>query len=562
MTGPRATEYFDRRIEDMKAERSSWIAHWRDLQAHFSPRRGRFLYTDRNKGNRRNTLANNTPVLAKRTLAAGMMSGMTSPSKPWFRLMTPDPDLREHGPVQAWLDAVERVIYRVLRKSGFYRAMPSVYEELGVFGTGAMLMEPNFRTGLKFTPYTVGEYMLDIDGGNVLNAFGREYELTVGQTVRQFGRENVTETVRNLERNNALQTAVPVRHIIEPTDRGTFTSNMNLVGGREDRYRSVYYEGGRAEADKVLRVQMYPWFPILGARWDVRPGDVYGYSPGMDALGDARALQVQEKEKAKAVALQNRPPVKAPRNMDKEDIALVPGAVNFTDDPHNAFTSIYQVNARPDLLALDIQKTERRINAALYVDLFLMIAQQDDVRTATEIAARQEEKLLQLGPVLESVHNDVLDPLIENTFDVLVEASRDGWAGEGPMLLPPPPEALGETDLDVEYTSLLAQAQRLVESQSLERFSGFVGQLSGIWEEARDKVSVDDVVDEMAKTLGVPQKAINDGNAVANIRQGRADAAAQAQQLAVTAQGVEAAKTLSETPTTGDNALAAILGGG
>ena len=55
---------------------------------------------------------------------------------------------------------------------------------------------------------------------------------------------------------------------------------------------------------------------------------------------------------------------------------------------------------------------------AFFADLFLMLARTDNVQpiTAAEVAARQEEKLIALGPVLERTNDELLDPMVDRMF--------------------------------------------------------------------------------------------------------------------------------------------------
>src|SRR5688572_17893259 len=85
----------------------SFQLHWRELNDYIMPRRGRFTLSDRGKGERRSSkIIDSTATFAARTLSAGMMSGITSPARPWFRLGTPDPDLSEHASDKQWLHIV------------------------------------------------------------------------------------------------------------------------------------------------------------------------------------------------------------------------------------------------------------------------------------------------------------------------------------------------------------------------------------------------------------------------------------------------------------------------
>ena len=44
------------RKQALWSERSTWITHWRELSEYQQPRAGRFLITDRNRGEKRHNL--------------------------------------------------------------------------------------------------------------------------------------------------------------------------------------------------------------------------------------------------------------------------------------------------------------------------------------------------------------------------------------------------------------------------------------------------------------------------------------------------------------------------
>jgi Bacteriophage head to tail connecting protein len=133
----------------LKNERSSWDGHWREISDYLLPRSGRFFTSDRNRGERKhNNIYDSTGTRSLRVLAAGMMAGMTSPARPWFRLTTSDPELDESSAVKSWLADVQRLMLMVFTKSNTYRALHSMYEELGAFGTAASIIVPNFDTVL------------------------------------------------------------------------------------------------------------------------------------------------------------------------------------------------------------------------------------------------------------------------------------------------------------------------------------------------------------------------------------------------------------------------------
>lgn len=545
-------EHLETRWAALKKERSSWWSHWRDLNEHVLPRRGRFVVSDYNKGAKRNTkILDNTAVLANRTLASGLMAGITSPARPWFRLGLNDTDLMEFGPAKQWLHDVESILRDIFSRSNMYNVLHSNYGELGAFGTGPIIVDEDTQDVIRGFQCTVGSYALGTDHRGQVTTMYRELPMTVNQAVGMFGLSNVSSTVRSLYNEGGYDEMIKVLHAFEPnTDR-----KEGLKDARNMPYRSVYWEEGADSESKFLRQSGYRELAVLGPRWEVIGTDVYGRSPGMDALGDTKQLQEQQKHKAHAIEKMVNPPMVGPSGLEKKASNTLPGGVTFIDvmQGQQGFTPAYQIQPRLAELSQDIMETQQRISRAFYEDLFLMLANSNRrMITAREIEERHEEKLLMLGPVLERLHGELLDPLIDRTFAV---ANRMG-------MLPPPPEELQGMDLKVEYISLLAQAQKLVGTASLERFSGFVGNLAAANPQVLDKYDMDQAIDEYANMTGVSPSVVRDDETVAGIRQQREQQQQQMLAAQMAGQAAQGAKTLSETDTGNDtNMLQRILGG-
>lgn len=541
---------FNKRLQLLKNERSSYMTYWRELSDNILAHRGRFLTSDRNKGHKRNTKQiNNTPRLAIRTLASGMMAGITSPARPWFRLATPDADLNENGPVKEWLYDVEMMMREVFSQSNVYNTLHSLYSELGTFGTAAMGVYKDFDNVIRCRPYTVGSFLLGLNGKNEVDTLYREYEKTVGQVVKEFGIANVSHSVKQMYDNGNTEAWVKLVHVIEPNDDRDHISPL----AKDKRWRSVYYEfatGNKEEEYKFLKQSGFDTFPVLGPRWEVTGEDVYGVDcPAMTALGDSKALQLGERRGYQALDKVVNPPMQAPSTLKTqvEGQGLIAGDIVFVDDTTaGGVRSLYDF--RPDLNAMsqNIQTAEDRVNKAFYVDLFLMLANSDRRQiTAREISERHEEKLLMLGPVLERLHTELLDPLIDRTFAIMQEAG----------ILPEPPEELKDIELKVEYISVLAQAQRMVAVGAIERTAQFVAEISQIYPDARHKFDAEQAIDEYGDALGVSPRVIRSDEDVLGLQE-QEKQAQQAQQMAEQGQQMaDIGKTASEIDTEGESAL-------
>lgn len=544
-------ERADRRYSALLTERSTWDAHWREISDYLLPRSGRFLTTERNKGTKRhNLIYDSSATKALRVLGAGMQSGATSPARPWFRLGTNDSDLMEYAPVKVWLSQCTSIMLSIFSKSNTYRTLHQLYEELGAFGTGATVMLDDFDTGIHHYPMTIGEYCLSLDYKGRVNTLYHEYERKVWEVVEEFGLENCSLTVRNHYDNGNYDIPVLLCHFIEPRPPGERKAGSPLA--KHMAFRSCTYERGQP-GDKLLRDSGMRFFRGLAPRWQLTPGDTYGSSPGMEALGDIKQLQHQQLRKAEGIDYQTKPPLQVPLSAKNQDVNRLPGGVSFIDmaGVGSGVKSLFESRVDLSHLLADIQDVRQRVREVFYTDMFLMISasQYDNRRTATEVAELHEEKLLMLGPVLERLHNELLDPKTSMVFSRALETGT----------LPPPPEELQGQEINVEYVSVLAQAQRAVSTGGVDRFVMNLGQLATMKPEVMDKLDADKWADTYSDMLGVDPELIVAGDKVALIRQQRAEQQRAMQQAAMIQQGADTAAKLGNAPTDGKNALTDVM---
>ena len=528
----------------LRSERASFWAHWQEITTYLLPYNGRYFTQDRNKGHRRyNNIYDSTGTRSLRVLGAGLMAGATSPARPWFRLQTPDHALNRYQPVRIWLDDCARIMQTVFQRSNTYRVLHTMYEELGAFGTASSIILPDYNRVIHHYPVTVGEFCIATDYQGQVTTFYREFEKTVAELVREFGYNNCSKAVQTQWDRGNLDNWVTLIHSIEPrSDRDPkMRDALNMA------WRSCYFESG-ADPEKYLRESGFEDFPVLVPRWSTAGGDIYGHSPGMEALGAIKQLQHQQLRKAQCIDYQTKPPLQVPASMKNRDVDTLPGGINYVDvsGPNMGIRSAFEVQLNLQHLLPDMEETRDRIKSSFYADLFLMLATQPISRmTATEIVERHEEKLLMIGPVIERLHNELLEPLIDRTFQYLVKANA----------IPPAPPELQGMELSIEFVSILAQAQRAIGVNSVDRFVGNLGVIAQMKPDVLDKLDADQWVDAYADMLGVDPRIIIGGREVAMIREARNQAQQAEAQLAAQAQQAETAQKLSAADTGGKNAL-------
>jgi len=501
------------RWAQLTQNRASWLEHWKELGRYMLPRSGRFDDpTEANApnagGKKQQHILDNTAQRSVNIATAGLLTGASSPARPWFKLKTPYDDLNLREPVRRWLSEVEKRMRDVFARSNTYRAIRQMDQELLTFGTSGSICLPDFERVLHDHPLTIGEYAIDVNEKGFVDTVYRKFGLRVGQVVQRFGYQNCSQHVRNMYDRKSLDQFVPVLHVVEPRRE----RNPLRVDNKNMPWTSNYFECG-AQDNEQLRESGYDLFPATIPRWETRGDNVYGDSPGMMTLGDVKQLQVQQLRKSQAIDFMALPPLQIP---GRQKVDLTPGAQNYFDTtgPGNQVQNLMNVNMDLQHLLADIQDVRMRIQNAFFVDMFLLIANDSRAQPATarEIAERHEEKLLMLGPVLESLHDEMLAPRVELAFAYMLRAD----------LIPTPPSELQGVALNVQFISLLAQAQRLVGVNSIDRLLGTVATMAAVKPEIVDKIDSDNVVDIYADLLGADPKAVVANEKVALIRDQRA----------------------------------------
>ena len=401
------TKHYLRRLASLEAERTSWEPHWRDLAAVFLPRRSRFLGEKTNDGGKKQAnLVDSTGLLAVRTLASGMQSGLTSPARPWFRLSLQDEALAAGDEAKAWLHEVQGSMTTAFARSNFYDAVHMLYHELGVFGTACIIMLEDAKSIIRCQTMTAGEYSLDTDASGRVDTLYRRIRMSPRQIVEAWPDTCPDNIKQKAERDSAEW--MEVLHAVEPNPE----HREGRASGASRPWRSVYLllSGGK----DVLEDSGYYEFAALCPRWDVTGSDVYGRSPAMDALGDCKMLQHMRKGGLEALAKEVDPPLMVPSTMQGAAINGTPGAINFVSplaQGQQGIVPLYQVRANLAGLEGSVQDYRKQINDVFFNDLFKMFSQVSRQITAMEVVERNAEKMLLLGPVLDRLHSELFQPL-------------------------------------------------------------------------------------------------------------------------------------------------------
>jgi hypothetical protein len=545
---------YQRRFDDIKNKYTIWKPVFQDISKLILPERGFF---DDDTPNQRvefnyKTMLDGKPTKSAIIWASGMQSGMTSKASQWFEATTIDQDLAKWKTAKIWFETVRDVLMGMFEAANTYQDFFNVYLEGGTFGTGCMAVYEDYKNPIRSESHTIGEYFVDVNQYGKVDTICRYRHMSVINMVSQFGKDNVSLAVKNLYDRNQLYEYIKVCQMVEPNDGRQPDKNDSA----NMEFRSVYWEEG-GETDKILRYSGYEEFPYMVPRLGPRTTvEAYGRgSPGWRSLGDSKTLQEFNKYQLHGIARAADPPLQIVGDISGGVLNSLPGAANFlTSSERAGISSLYDNNFLQGLqnLGNTILAKQQAIDEYYFVDLFKMLNSTDRPQmTAREVAERHEEKLMVLSPILDSIEAELLDPCIERAFNIAIRAN----------IIPPPPKELEGQEIKIEFTSILAQAQKMVGTANMEQFVAFAGGLAAANQEVLDGIDFDETLAEYGDKVNFPANCLRSKNQIAELRQARNQAIQQQQQMEQAAAMVQGAKVLSETDTGGNNALTALLNG-
>ncbi len=504
-----------RRYDQLKGTRSVWESHWQELGQFIRPLRIGFTRHPVPGESLGRDLFDGTAGQAAEALAAGLWGMITNAANAWFALDIADGDLKRYPPVRAWLDDVTHRMHAQFAAGGgqFYARVFELYADLAVFGTAVFYSEDVVGEGmLHFSTRPLSECVIAEDRFGRVDTVIRRFEMTARQAVQRFG-ERVGATVRRAaaetpdRRFGFLHAVLPAEDV----------DGAGPAGSAGRAVASLYVD---LQDKQVVRQGGFEEFPFQVPRWSTAAGEIYGRSPAMMALADTKMLNQMARASLEQAQKAVNPPLIAFDDGVYRPMRLYPGSVNY-----GAVNQDGQALVRPLLtggrveLGLEMEEQRRRaIREAFYFSLLQLVG--SPAMTATEVMARQEEKLRLLGPHLGRVQAEFLDPLIGRVFAVMRRA----------RLLPPPPPDLAERALEVRYVSPLAQAQRAAEGQAILRAVESLVPLARLDPGVLENLDTDALARRLIEAWGAPQAILRDPAAVAAIRleRERAEAADQA----------------------------------
>jgi len=514
------TKSLIKRFDRLTSQRQNWETHWQEVADYMMPRKADVTKL-RSRGDKRTELIfDSSPLQAVELLAASLHGMLTNPSTPWFSLRFKEEDMENEDEAKEWLESATETMYSAFNRSNFQQEIFELYHDLITFGTAAMFIEEDEEDVIKFSTRHINEiYIAENDKGRIDTVF-RKFKLSVRAAIQKFGTSPDFEVIAKKDPYEEID----IIHAIYP--RSDFDPN------KQDRsnmpFESVYMTAKGEE----LSVSGFREFPFVVPRYLKASHEIYGRSPAMTALPDVKMLNEMSKTTIKSAQKQVDPPLLVPDDGFILPVRTVPGGLNFYRSGTRDRIEPLNIGANTPL-GLNMEEQRRdSIRNAFYVNQLMM--QNGPQMTATEVIQRNEEKMRLLGPVLGRLQSELLKPLIDRTFNIILRKN----------LFQPAPDFLAGKDIEIEYVSPLAKAQKSTELQSIMRAIEIMGSLANV-APVFDHVNMDKLVRHLADIVGVPQKILKSQSQLDAERKQKEQQQAEMQQMQQLQQAAEAGGKLA-----------------
>ena len=511
-----------RRLRDLEEQRSNWETHWQEVADYMRPRKAD-ITKNRTPGQKRTELIfDGTAIHAAEMLSASLHGMLTNMSTPWFTLRYTEPSLEDDDIAKEWLELAEQTMYQAFQRSNFQEQVHEMYDDLVCFGTAIMFVEKDETTSYRFSTRHIAECFVAEDANGRVNTVYRKFKMSARAAMNQFG-DNVSDRIKNADKKDP-HGMVELVHVVLPRDDRDITKKT----AQNKPWASMYLD---SEEKTILGESGYDEMPYVVPRWlkASTENNGFGHSPAMSCLADTKMLNKMSEITIRAAQKQIDPPLMVPDDGFMLPIRTVPGGLNFYRSGTRDRIEPLNIGANQPL-GLQMEEQRRQaIRSAFYVDQLILA--QNQTMTATEVIQRTEEKMRLLGPVLGRLQAEFLQPLIERCFNIL---SRDKG-------LPQPPEFMAGLNIEIEYVSPIAKAQRSGDVQSIVRMLEMLGPLQGMGPEIIDWIDMDGLAKHAIKVLGIPAAVVRGRDEVDEIRMERQQQQQMEQEKAEAVQMAESA---------------------
>lgn len=522
------------RYKSLKSARSNWENYWQELADVLLPKRADIVAGTVRGEDRNSVIYDSAPMRARRGLA-NAIDGLIKPkTSQWFHMAAVDDSLNDIDAVKTWIEEVEEIMWNEIytKNARFIQRSGEVDNDLVALGTGILFIAENrLLNGLLFKAIHPRDAVILENADGIVDTLYFCQKMTARQAFDEFGNNVGEKILEELRRDSDKDSKrFDILFCVYPNKDRVYdsVSNDNLPFALRIIDKDHEHE---------IEKSGFHEFPFAVPRWETASGEVYGRSPGMVALPDARTLQAMGKTILVAGQKAVDPPLVVFDDAMIGAVRTFPGGISVVDG--EAARGSRQRPVDPLFtgaqipLGLEMQNATRQaVEAAFFKNVFSLPIDGPQM-TATEVLERKEEFIREIGPVFGRLESDYIGHVAERVFGILLRQGK----------FPEPPEEILERELKFEFQSPIQRARKQIEavstSQAFETFRPFIEHDPTIM----DNFDGDKIMRDMPDTFGVPRDWLRPINQVDQIRKGRQAAQEQQQQLNIAQQQAEIAST-------------------
>lgn len=505
----------------LKAARAPWESWWEQLRHYVLPSRHHTDHdADTAEAPGAHQLRDTTAVEACQKLASGHMSYITPSHELWFKWSCPLPDAGDEA--ESWYNRCSEIANRELAQSNFYTELHECFLDRVGLGTGCLYCGSTRGGRLQFRHIPCGDFVCAEDDEGSMDTFMREFCFTPHQAAAKFGQRALGARARSMlaAGRNPHEGSLRFLHVVRPrTRRSRARDNAGNMP-----YESIYYSLDDQCAVQESGYREMPYMVTRFLRWGE---GVYGLAPARLVYPDIRQAQFLNRILDLLGEVAAFPRILELANQAGE-VDLRAGGRTLIN-PESAslgFPREWATQGRYDVGMDRLRQKQESIRRAFFVPMLELWSEQKQQMTASEIYARENERVMLFSPSFTLFTSD-FRPLMERVFALLFRLGR----------FPQPPATVlqanrrGEAEIElpqVVYQGRVAMVMRRLQAEGIARTLQRLQTMGGMDAAVLDHVDMDRAFRLAARLDGVPEDLLRPEVGVKRLRR-RREAAAAAQ---------------------------------
>ncbi len=512
-----------KRYNRWKQDRHTFDQRWAAMAPFIAPSREGIMAQPVPGQKQGKNVYDSTTMMAAETLAMFLAGQAMNPSQQWFGLRMHQPELNEIDEVREWLEETRDRMLQQLSNSLFYAEGSEPLVDYTGFGTGSLLIEENpqpvnrivdgFR-GFYIHADKIGRFVLAEGPDGQIDTEMREFRLTARIASARWGKDNMPEAIQKaMAVDGDMDKMFTFIHAVYPRSRAERAGKGGALGFP---WVSAWVA---LEAKKLVFETGYRVFPFAVPRYQRTPGEVYGRGRGDLAFADTWTLNTAKRLGLEDLALKTRPPILTRHDSVLGTLRLVPAGATSINTHGQRIQDVimpYQTGSHPEISMIKEEELRQTIREIFFIDPIRQLLQvSKSEMTAFEFSKKFDLLFQLLGPVYGRLEGEYLKPIVDISFDVMLEAGE----------FSDPPAEVQESDgaITVEYLNPIAKAQRAGETEGIALAINDLAPLAEMFPQVMDRFDPDRLSALVFNNRGVPAKVTRTDQEMEELREARAE---------------------------------------